>query len=195
MPSPAELRATAIALATLEAALSPDWEDRRFSWNPAWADQEELLQGRDGSGEEMHVLVRAGDAAINIASPDHGMLEGGFGSTDWARGFFDVEPIPTVGSTVRLHTVDGQWTAWEVTPDGAPAAEEWLSFLTEGPQRYLDFAAGYYEIDVTPDVEKAVTAIFGGAALTRAYAAVLAPENDWDDIVPELEEMGISPGA
>ena len=60
-----ELRRRCQAIAMLDAIASPEWEGRRYSWNPSWDDGEQVLEGRDGQGDSLLILFRDESLAIN----------------------------------------------------------------------------------------------------------------------------------
>ncbi len=60
----ATLRRLTQALATLEAILCPEWQDRFYSFNSRWAAGEQMASMRDGSGDEWFLLFSPVGAAI-----------------------------------------------------------------------------------------------------------------------------------
>ena len=91
-----ELRRRCQAIAVLDAIASPEWEGRRYSWNPSWDDGEQVLEGRDGQGDSLLILFQDESMAINLFSMEDQLVEvipGAF------EKFFLGEPVATLGTT------------------------------------------------------------------------------------------------
>ena len=58
LPNIKSLQQICKAISVLDAILSPEWEDRYYSYNSKWDAAEECLQMRNGSGDELFVLSR-----------------------------------------------------------------------------------------------------------------------------------------
>ncbi|RZK21574.1 MAG: hypothetical protein EOO56_11155, partial [Hymenobacter sp.] len=65
LPAAPVLQRLSQALAVLDAINSPEWEYRYYSYNPVWSEGEELLEMRDGEGDQLLVLFRAEGCVIN----------------------------------------------------------------------------------------------------------------------------------
>ncbi len=64
LPTIRELRDLCRSLAMLDAILSPGWESRYFSFDAAWAENEEMASMRNGSGDEYSIVFSAAGAYI-----------------------------------------------------------------------------------------------------------------------------------
>ncbi|MFE2032854.1 hypothetical protein ACFXBB_06245 [Streptomyces scopuliridis] len=51
-------------MAVLHAVLSPDWDYRYYSFDSAWADGEEMVSMRSGSGDEYSIVFSAVGAYV-----------------------------------------------------------------------------------------------------------------------------------
>ena len=94
-----ELRRRCQAIAVLDAIASPEWEGRRYSWNPSWDDGEQVLEGRDGQGDSLLILFRDENMAINLFSMEGQLVDvipGAF------EKFFLGEPVATLGTDSSL---------------------------------------------------------------------------------------------
>lgn len=65
IPHPDKLQNLTQSLASLEAILCPEWEDRYYSYNKAWTEEEACCQMRNGSGDEMLILFSPAGTVIN----------------------------------------------------------------------------------------------------------------------------------
>ena len=52
LPHPEEILKRSRALAALDLILSPEWEDRYYSFNSRWDSNEMMASMRNGSGDE-----------------------------------------------------------------------------------------------------------------------------------------------
>ncbi|NML63583.1 hypothetical protein HHL22_00010 [Hymenobacter sp. RP-2-7] len=196
LPSAADLQRLAQALAVLDAINSPDWEYRYYSYNPAWAPGEAVLEMRDGEGDEMLVLFRPEGCAINgflaeYPQPDKQQVTRGLPEV-FDEFLFD-EPVASTGTTFCLwHTPAHGWQTGVLGPED-DGSEELLYLFDQDPATYAEWATEYYtdETDRPPITPEAVAPIYRHEVLTKAMVHALNPElTDFVALGAELQEIG-----
>ncbi|MEJ7661779.1 MAG: hypothetical protein WKG07_20465 [Hymenobacter sp.] len=85
----------------------PEWEYRYYSYNPDWAEQEALLEMRDGEGDQLLVLFRPEGCVISgflheYEQPDKVQITKGLPAafTEFMFG----EPVNSIGTTFASGT-------------------------------------------------------------------------------------------
>jgi hypothetical protein len=190
----------------LDAILSPDWEDRYFSFASRWAPGEEMASMRNGSGDAYSIVFSQAGAFVrgfdheSPMSPaaNHGRLWPGL-----------VDSVPTVfrsqvdepafsfagglEATVCLwrQPGDDRWQLGNVRfpghddPDGA---DHLFAVLTEAtPEAYQAFAEDYYDQPVDLDATRLVYAL---GPLTDDVVRRLNPELTVGDLAEDLAQIG-----
>jgi hypothetical protein len=204
LPDVRGLRALLQALATLDAILCPEWQDRYYSFNSAWAAGEQMGSMRNGSGDDFFAHFSAagcwlkGFAHESPMSPYArrpkriwpGVLEGV--PTEFAACLR--EPAFTVEDVtfcIWRRVGDDRWGKGPVTfppdvndPDGS---EDLLSPLDGRPESYRAFASDYYERDV--DLAS-VEHVYRHRPLTADVVAALNPDLGPGDLASDLNEIG-----
>ncbi len=196
LPPPAALQRLAKALAALDAINSPDWEYRYYSYNPAWSETEQLLEMRDGEGDQMLVLFRPEGCVINgylheYEQPDKAQVTRGLPAA--FDDFMFGEPVSSIGTTFCLwHTPAHGWQTGVVeNPDDG--SEELLYIFDGQPATYAEWATEYYteETDRKPIVPAAVAPVYQQQPLTKAMVLALSDETaDWTMLAADLQEIG-----
>jgi hypothetical protein len=153
------------SMAMLDAILSPEWENRYFSFDSRWSPAEEMAAMRDGSGNEYSIVFSPAGAyargfdhessmtpyRVTPPAPWPGLLDG---VPEVFRPQV-TEPAFSDGATYRAtvcfwrEQADTAWRAGDIEPlpegmedDGSA---EWLfDVLLDGrPERYQQFAEEY----------------------------------------------------
>lgn len=194
-PAPA-LQRLCKALAVLDAINSPDWEYRYYSYNPAWSEGEELLEMRDGEGDQMLVLFRSEGCVINgylheYDQPDKAQLTRGLPAA--FDDFMFGEPVSSIGTTFCLWYTPAHGWQTGVVENEDDGSEELLYIFDNQPATYAEWATDYYldETDRRPITPEAVAAIYRHEPLTKAKALALNEElEDWTMLAADLQEIG-----
>lgn len=195
LPPAADLQRLCKALAVLDAINSPDWEYRYYSYNPAWSNDEQLLEMRDGEGDQMLVLFRPEGCVINgflheYDQPDKAQVTRGL--PDVFAGFMFEEPVNSIGTTFCLwYTPAHGWQRGLVEEDDG--SEELLYVFDNQPATYAEWATEYYtdESDKKPVTAAAVAPIYRQEPVTKAKALALVDEvADWTLLATDLQEIG-----
>ena len=109
LPDIDNLRKLCQSLAMLDAILSPDWENRYYSFNSKWGSDEMMASMRDGSGDEVLILFNKTGACINGFAHESIMSPWRFNPPKIWPGvidsvpkefakFIETEPIPSIAS-------------------------------------------------------------------------------------------------
>ena len=196
LPPAADLQRLAQALAVLDAINSPEWEYRYYSYNPAWAPGEAVLEMRDGEGDELLVLFRPEGCVINGYLPEYPQPE----LPQVTRGLpaaFDEfmlgEPVASTGTTCCLWYTPAHGWQTGVLGREDDGSEELLYIFDQDPATYAEWATEYYldETDRPPITAAAVAPIYRHEVLTKAMVHALNPElTDWVALGAELQEIG-----
>ena len=200
LPSPPELERRCIALATLDAVLSPDWQFRYYSFNRRWSPTTGTRMGsmRNGSGDDYFIEFFP-DGAAALKGFDHesparagaasvaGVLDG------LPARFAEFAKEPAFSMQRTTFCLWNEGAAWQrsrtvsaanVARDGSA---ELLALLAGAPADYAKFAREYYEI---PVAEAAVARFYALEPLTPALASALHADADLDAIAGDIDQIG-----
>ncbi len=196
LPSATALQRLAQSLAVLDAINSPDWEYRYYSYNPAWAPGEAVLEMRDGEGDEMLVLFRPEGCVINgflheYDQPAKAQVTRGL--PEAFDSFVFEEPVASLGTTFCLWYTPAHGWQRGVVENEEDGSEELLYIFDNDPATYAEWATDYYldETDRRPLTTAAVAPIYHHEVLTKAMVLALNEElEDWVALAAELQEIG-----
>ncbi|WP_426595624.1 hypothetical protein ACPPVS_08500 [Cellulomonas sp. McL0617] len=200
------LRDRCRALATLEAILSPDWEDRYYSFDSHWAPGEEMASMRNGSGDSWSIVFTPDGVFVRGFDHESPMSPAANGGVLWPgliEGIPDVflpcinEPafssdgVPDATACIWRRALDSEWhVGVPDRPDGDdPDGADWLfAILLDGTATsYREFAEDYYEVDLD---ENPVDAVFALQPLTDELVQRLNPDMTLDELGDDLAEIG-----
>ncbi len=203
LPAIPDLLRRTKALAALDLILSPEWQDRYYSFNAAWSASEQMASMRNGCGDEWWLVFHSdGWAALKGLAHD---------SDAWSKGGnklstalqtvmppelaqFASEPAfrwDTTGFAYFCLAPKQNWcrandlTAFSTLDAGE---DELLRHLCGSPSDYASFAEDYYERATPSNV---VAAVFQHARITEPLVSSLNPDVALEDITDELySEIG-----
>ncbi|MFJ4515648.1 hypothetical protein [Streptomyces sp. NPDC088816] len=208
LPEIAVLREHCRSLAMLEAVLSPEWEDRCYSFDDHWSEKESMASMRNGSGDEYSIVFSS--AGAYVRGFDHespmspyagdgpwpGVLDevpGVFRSCIEEPAFSDEDGMPVVTVCMWRETGDGGWRAGAIDfPDGVTGDPDGAGHLfhllvDRSPEAFQRWAEDYYEVPV--DLE-AVRHVFASRPLTEEVVRALNSEIGLADLVEDIAEIG-----
>ena len=196
LPDRKSLETICKAISVLDAIISQEWQYRYYSFNSKWDTNEQCLQMRNGSGDEMHLLFREDGCAINGFAHEYDQQDKAKLTTN-LPSIFDVfifgEPVKTIGTTFCLWTTEQQnWQVGkiEIYKDNS---EEMLNIFDGNPQTYIDWATEYFEesyIESGIPLDT-VTKIYSGQTLTKEMVLTIVEElEDWEQLEADLNEIG-----
>lgn len=198
LPAIDGFRRAAQSLAALDAVLSPNWEDRYYSYDASWSEGEQLASMRDGSGDGWFARVARGGIVVHGLAHESadfvpgapkpwvfGQLPPELGATFLAEPAFD-----TANSTFCLWR-SPEARQWSRGPVPATAdddgAHEQLEPLWAGAVGYHAWAEEYYEVSLQlADVE----AFFRHEPVTVERAGRMNPNVDFVALKKELSAIG-----
>jgi len=208
LPDVESLKQLSQSLAMLDAIMSPEWESRYYSFNSKWSKGEMMASMRDGSGDEYFILFNLHGAIIKGFA--HESLMSPFGDEPpkvW-RGVLENVPsefqdflsesafeIEATTFCVWRRYSDSSWQVGDIVypegddPDGS---EDLLSILDGKPETYQNFAAEYFEEDVSL---AAVQHIYAHKLLTDGIISELNAEVSKAELRDDIEEIGYPNGA
>lgn len=206
LPPPSELIKRAQALAVLDLILSPEWEDRYYSFNSEWAERQVMASMRNGSGDEWCILFdEFGWAALRgLAHESPAWAEGGEELSQALQSAcppelseFVQEPAFRWDATAFCYFWQPETGAWIRANDLTPFAKldageaELFVHLTGTAEDYQTYAREYFEREIPIEM---VRHIFEHKPIDVSVVAVLNPDTDFDEIEIELcHEIGYFP--
>lgn len=212
LPAPHDLENLSLAIAALDAILSPEWHDRYFSFDPAWSPMERMASMRNGSGDGYFAVFAAGGTVLRAFDHESALSpwrrEDGTVAPELLQGFpeslrsvidepaFRTEGGPSTDLTFCVWSQgnDGQWHAGPIDDDGG--ATELLEVVLDGtPLGYQTLAIDYFELDLgVADIE----ALYALQPADVGLIARINPNVDPNDILTDLASFGYpvgEPGA
>lgn len=184
------------SLAVLDAVMSPQWESRYYMFDVAWGEAERSASMRNGCGDQWNAILCAqGIALVGLAHESPGFTPGTPHPGIFAElpeAFHDNllhEPaFETADATFCIWRLleDDRWHAGRDLPDD-DGSEALLTILDGEPQAYVDYAAEYFELEVSA---ADVAAVYEHRLLTAELVARLNPEADFAALEAELSEIG-----
>lgn len=203
LPDIDSLKLLTQSLAMLDAIMSPDWENRYYSFNSKWHDGEMMASMRNGKGDEYFILFNShgviikGFAHESTMSPFNSELprlwQGVLDSVPSDFQDFLSEPAFSIDEATfciwRKYS-DSYWQVGEIDypegedPDGS---EELLSILDGNPEIYQEFAEEYYEEEIPLS---AVRHIYEHNPLTKNIVSDLNPDVSIRQLKEDIEEIG-----
>lgn len=193
------------ALAVLDAVMSEDWESRYYSFDAAWDKGERMASMRNGSGDDWFCWFGApGSAIVGFAHESPMSPYAQDPPALWPGLLDDIpdvfrapvldEPAFSISDTTFVIWREPDDPAWqasriqlpdETDPDGAGYLLQLL--IDDQPERYVEFAADYYERDLPLEP---VAAIYRTDPLTTALVMAINPHRDANAARSEVAEMG-----
>jgi hypothetical protein len=160
LPDIEGLRKLTQSLAMLDAILSPEWDNRYYSFNSKWDEGEMMASMRNGSGDEYFILFDSHGAIMKGFDHESAMSPWSAEEEKLWPGIFDdvpdefqsflSEPAFSIQETtfcIWRRYIDSSWRVGTINypdeddPDGS---EYMLSILDGRPSTYKEFAESYY---------------------------------------------------
>ena len=203
LPDIESLRELSQSLAMLDAILSPEWENRYFSFESKWDRGKMTASMRDGCANDYFILFNF-DGAI-IKGFDHESIMSPYANEPkkvWAGVLDDVpsefkeflsEPAFTIEDTTfciwRRH-IDSSWQIGEINypDDENPDGLEDLLFALDGnPLTYRNFAEEYYEQEIPISL---IESVYLHKPLTDELVKTLNKDILIEDLQEDVEKIG-----
>ncbi|MFV0394080.1 MAG: hypothetical protein ACK5LC_06755 [Coprobacillaceae bacterium] len=183
-----ELQKICKSLAVLDAIICEDWEYRYHSYNSKWDEDEECYTMRNGQGDELLILFKDNACIVNGYINEKESID----TTSIKKqipkifhSFIYKEPIKTIGTTFVIWTNDnGEWNPQDfLNPDSL--IEEFLNIYTNTPEKYIEWAIEYYELDALAYSD--VDYVYKQQPITKDLINNI--NKDLEDIEALLEEL------
>jgi hypothetical protein len=194
LPEPKLLLKLLQSLAVLDAILSPEWEDRYYSFQSKWSELSQMAGIRNGCGDEVFFLFNEAGCYIKGFSHEYWNPDEG---TDV---HYDLVPLEFVEGVEEpafspehvsfCFWYSNQAKAWQSSRTVKPVPNEELFLLNclEGkPVLYQEFATFYYERKVRLSV---IESIYDHEPITEEVLLHLNPNAVQSEIDAELAEIG-----
>lgn len=185
------MQKTLKSLALADAILAPDWEDRYFSYNSQWGRDQEMASMRNGCGDHWFVLFdQSGRVGYKFISMEDGLMD----DLDEVkkqippeyRAFIE-EPAFYIDEATGIWLLQGdEWLRFG--KDRAEYIEDLAQVMNWGVDGYQLWAQDYYEQEID---KEALAQVFEHKTDSRDIAK-LNPDLSIDDLVKDLEQIGIS---
>jgi hypothetical protein len=188
LPPPSELERTCKGLATLDAMMAEDWEDRYYSFNNAWneAGTERMASMRNGEGDEWFIVFAPGGVFIKAFWHEYPLedVEAVYAGLPKALAPFLKEHSFSMEDITFGGWHDG--TSWTLRGNAKPMAEE-LKILSGDPKAYRAYAADYFEEKLPLP---AIAHVLAGNRLHAKLVAQISTERNLAELEEDLAEIG-----
>jgi hypothetical protein len=203
LPAPPELERLSLAIAALDAIMSPEWADRYFSFDPRWDPTQRMASLRNGSGDNYFIVFDPAGTVVRVfdheselspwTTPDGGIAPGILDGFPGAlQGIIDEPAFRTAGRpstdlTFAAWRLRGatSWSSGSVDDDGG--ATQLLAVVLDGtPHAYRSYAADYFGDDPGDDVNS----FYGMKPADVESVRRLNPDADATAVLSELAAMG-----
>jgi hypothetical protein len=164
MPEVLALKKLLQSLAMLDAIMSPEWDERFYSFNSNWGDNEKMGSMRNGCGDDFFVLFNQDGCFVKGFDHESAMSSWStVGQVPWPdllKGLpsefiaASKEPAFSMDNISfciwKLHTADFWGKGdFEFAVDEDPDGSEYLLEIFDcNPETYRVFALEYYEVDL-----------------------------------------------
>ena len=192
LPDRKSLATICKAISVLDAIISPEWEYRYYSYNSKWDKNEECLQMRNGSGDEMHILFREEGCVINGFAHEYDQQDKVKLTqnlpTIFEEFIFD-EPVKSIGTTFCLWTTElKNWQVGQIE-SYEDNSEEMLNIFDGQPETYIDWATEYFEESYKESgiPLDTVSKIYDGQTLTKEMVLSIVDElENWEELEKDI---------
>jgi hypothetical protein len=200
IPEITTVQRRAKALAMVEAIVCPSWDGRFYSYNCKWAEGEEMASMRNGEGDDWFLLFGAFGAGIKglahetqLARDEELLAEARRSIPATFASFLDEPAFGWDGLSFCYWRApqDRMWS--RLTHPRAERRElddgscELLALLHAPAEAYVEFAQGYYEVDLPLAV---VQAIYRHDPLTDELVRSLNPALSLAAAAADAAEIG-----
>ena len=203
LPDVDNLKKLLQSLATLDLIMSPEWEDRYYSFNSKWDKSEEMGSMRNGCGDSFFALFNPKGCFLKGFAHEYPMSSWKTEKQQPWQGVLENVPSQISGAIVEpafsmedvsfcfwcLYS-ENSWNHGPVNflegndPDGS---EFLLECLNGKPETYQVFVEEYYEEEVPLE---AIKHVYKHLPLTQEIVNMLNPQVSLTEIKNELDEIG-----
>jgi hypothetical protein len=202
LPEVSELKKLLQSLAMLDAIMAPEWDDRLYSFNSKWSENEQMGSMSNGCGDDFSALFN--ESGCFLKGFDHESAMSSW-STDkqlpWPNLLKGIplefiaaskEPafsMENISFCIWKLNIAPSWGKgeFEYADDEDPDGSEYLLNIFDAkPETYQVFAQEYYEVDLTL---AAIEAIYRHMPLTNELVQSINPENSLKELEGDILEI------
>ena len=203
LPDVNGLRKLLQSLAVLDLIICPEWEDRYYSYNSKWSEDEEMGSMRNGCGDDFFALFNPSGCFFKGFAHEYPMSSWKTDEQKPWPGILDSVPeefseaksepafsMDSISFCIwRLYS-DNSWSHGPVTfpdatdPDGSQFL---LECLDRSPNSYKKYAEEYFEIDVPITI---IEHVYNHLPITNEIVSTLNSDISLSDIKEDLIEVG-----
>lgn len=190
LPSPHELERICKGIATLDAMLMEEWQDRYYSFDHAWSKKAKrrMASMRNGSGDEWFLVFEP--AGVFFKAFWHEYPPNEDVTTLYAGLPTSLQPQLKEPAFSMGDVTFGGWhdgTKWTLRGNATGPMQEQLEILGGDPEKYRAYAASYFEVDVPSD---AIAHVLAGKKLDARLVKRITTERSLADLKSDLAEIG-----
>jgi hypothetical protein len=191
------------SLAVLDLIMCPEWDNRYYSFDAHWGEDESMGSMRNGCGDSFTVLFNASGCFFKgfahestLSSWHKGQVEGwkialskvpAEFSSALSEPAFDMNNISFCFWRLYAQTKWSLTTLKTTETDDPDGSLFLLGCLNGEPKAYQDFAEDYYEVDIPLS---AIRYVYHHLPLTQAIIEQLNPEVELGEIYDDLLDIG-----
>ena len=189
LPPVRQLKQKLQSLAMLDAILMAEWEQRFFSFNSHWSQNEMMASMRDGEGSDFYFLFDTNGAAGKIYCKGYSLKENLASVLNTVprefSSFLGEAAFSIDVATCYLWQRGGD-ISWSVAPVENPELPL-LAFVTDEGEYYHGWAKEYYGLNPALD---SIKAVFKQQSLTKELLNSLNAEVEMGSILLDVQEIG-----
>ncbi|MBW8184896.1 hypothetical protein [Shewanella nanhaiensis] len=203
MPEISELKKLLQSLAMLDAIMSPEWDERYYSFNSKWDENEQMGSMRNGCGDDFSVLFNQAGCFVKGFDHESAMSSWNTGKQQpWPNLLKGLPPEFLAASKEpafsmenisfciwKLHSVNS-WRIgdFEFAVGEDPDGSEYLLEIFDGdPDTYRVFAQEYYEVDLDIAV---IEKVYRHLPLTDRLVKSINSEVSLKELEKDILEIG-----
>ena len=184
-----EIKKKLKSISLIEAIVSPDWEDRYYSYNSKWGTNIEMASMRNGSGDEWFLWINNDYVAFKLLDHESGLLD----DIDSIKNKFPPEFLQFVEEPAfSINQSTSLWylrnSNWNKFDKNELIAKEYADVFNWTPENYKNWADEYYDIDINI---VAIENIMSGK-ISNEEIQLINTDLEYNDLKDEIEEIGIN---
>ena len=191
LPEPKTIKDISQRLAILDAAMSPEWEYRYYSFNNSWDTNQQMTSMRDGSRTEYYILFEGNNCGIKIWDKKVNeeckkFVSKNKNSENSFIFYFIREPAFYTDDSGFLAFWDHDQNKWK----SYGKDENYLLHIFSDPQNeYIRFSKEYYEKNIPDEL---ISNLFSSESIDRNTILKINDELVIKEFIKDAEEIGLN---
>ncbi len=205
LPDILRLKKLLQSLAVLDLIISPDWEDRYYSFNSKWGKNEQMGSMRNGCGDELFIHFTEKGCFIKGMAHESQLSSWSYdGNELWAKVLKQVPSVfnsslnelafsmADISFCIWRENRASKWIRAKFSLDGIDLDDDidgsdyLLECLDENPESYQQFARDYFEVDLSLGL---IQHIYEHKELTNEIVNQINQNVTLDELKEELDEI------